>query len=122
MSSDIFVVFTKDDGHWWSRFLHKDIQHCFVIKPNGADYLVHGRTVDKFDLFTVTDKNVILSEPFRIMGYKQKHPVRSLFMLNTCVGHTKQLLGINRTFIWTPYQLYKYMRNNHGIYEGTQGS
>ena len=119
MSSDIFVVFINDDGHWWSRFLHKEIKHCFVLKPNGQDYIVHGRTTEKFDLFTVTDKNAILDEPFIMMGYKQKPPVRGLFMLNTCVGHTKQLLGINRPFIWTPYQLYKYMRNNHGIYEGT---
>lgn len=119
MSSDIFVVFMKDDGHWWSWLLHKEIKHCFVIKPNGADYIAHGRTTEKFDLFTVTDKNAILDEPFIMMGYKQKPPVRGLFMLNTCVGHTKQLLGINRPFIWTPYQLYKYMRNNHGIYEGT---
>ena len=115
MSSDIYVVFTQDDGHWWSRFLHESIKHCFVIKPNGQDYIVHGRTTSKFDLFTVTDKNVILSEPFRLMGYKQKSPVRSLLMLNTCVGHTKQLLGIKNPFILTPYQLYRYLRSNYEI-------
>jgi len=119
VSSDIFVVFINDDGHWWSRFLHKEIKHCFVLKPNGQDYIVYGRTTKKFDLFTVTDKNAILDEPFIMMGYKQKHPVRSLFMLNTCVGHTKQLLGINRPFIWTPYQLYKYMRKH---YESTKST
>jgi len=34
---------------------------------------------------------------------------RSLFMLNTCVGHIKQAIGIRNPFILTPYQLYKYL-------------
>ena len=42
---------------------------------------------------------------------------RGLLMLNTCVGHTKQILGINKPFIWTPYQLYRYLR--HEITEST---
>lgn len=40
-----------------------------------------------------------------------REPRRCLFMLNTCVGHTKQILGINNPFILTPYQLYRYLRN-----------
>ena len=44
-----------------------------------------------------------------IVKIDRKTARQSLFMLNTCVGHVKQILGINRPFIWTPYQLYKYL-------------
>ena len=39
-----------------------------------------------------------------------------LFMLNTCVGHIKNLLGITYPFILTPQQLYNYLQkgNQHG--------
>ena len=114
MYSKIYVAFTKDDNHWWSRFLHKDIQHCLILKPLGYTYyLVSQKTTDKFDLFTVSDKNDILDKPYRLVCCIQKKSPRGLFMLNTCVGHTKQALGINKPFIFTPYQLYKYLRSQN---------
>jgi hypothetical protein len=39
-------------------------------------------------------------------------------MLNTCVGHAKQILGINDPLILTPYQLY--MRLKHEEAKGTE--
>ncbi len=113
MYSKIYIAFTKDDGHWWSRFLHKEIQHCAIIKPLGYNYLVFQKTTGKFDLFTVSDKNDILDKPYKLMGVTQKDSKRGLFMLNTCVGHAKQVLGINKPFILTPYQLYKYLRSQN---------
>ena len=113
MSSKIYVVFNKDDNHWWTRFLHKEIQHCFVLKPLGYNYVVSQKTTSKFDLFTVSDKNDILDKPYRLMSCIQKKSPRGLLMLNTCVGHTKQMLGINKPFILTPYQLYKYLRSQN---------
>tara|TARA_R110000822_G_scaffold235507_8_gene366350 strand:- start:139 stop:468 length:330 start_codon:yes stop_codon:yes gene_type:complete len=47
---------------------------------------------------------------------------QGLFMLNTCVGHIKQLLGINRPFIWTPYQLYRYLGGIYVVHEETEGA
>jgi hypothetical protein len=34
-------------------------------------------------------------------------------MPNNCVMNTKNLLGIRNMFIWTPYQLYKYLIKNN---------
>lgn len=39
---------------------------------------------------------------------------RATFGMMTCVGQLKALLGIRKRFIITPYQLYKYLRNEHG--------
>ena len=119
MFSDMYVVFENDDGNWWSRFLHHRIKHCYVVVPSLDCCIVHSRTTAKFDLFNESDINVIIDPNSIIMGYKQKPNSRSLFMLNTCVGHTKQLLGINKPFIWTPYQLYKYLRNEDEITKST---
>ena len=44
------------------------------------------------------------------MSKVKKDGKKRLFMLNTCVGHVKQFLGINHPFVWTPYQLYKHMK------------
>ena len=123
MSFDVYVVFTNDDGNWWSRFLHKEIKHCFVIKPDQSHYIVYSKTTEKFDLFTSWNKDDILDEPFIMCGYKQQQPIHSLLMLNTCVGHAKQLLGINNMFILTPYQLYKHLsKQKRQEDEKTKGS
>jgi hypothetical protein len=41
-----------------------------------------------------------------VIKAKRKECKRSPIMFNTCVGHVKQILGINNPLILTPYQLY----------------
>ena len=112
--NDIYVVFTSDRGNWWSRFLHPDVKHCYVVRPTGGQCIVHAKTTGKTDLFNIKAENGIIESSYIILGYKQAEASQSLFMLNTCVGHTKHLLGIKKPFIWTPYQLLKYMRKKNG--------
>lgn len=63
-------------------------------------------------LFTIEDINSIINDNFILISYKAQESRNPLFMLNTCVGHTKQILGINKPFILTPYQLLKYLRKS----------
>lgn len=63
-------------------------------------------------LFTIEDINSIINGNFILISYKAQESRNPLFMLNTCVGHTKQILGINKPFILTPYQLLKYLRKS----------
>jgi hypothetical protein len=65
-------------------------------------WLIYGKTMHYVDLFTI-------DRQMDIVKIDRKTARQSLFMLNTCVGHVKQILGINRPFIWTPFQLYKYL-------------
>jgi len=108
--SKVYVVFEDDQVRWWSIFLKKGIRHCYVIKPTGNDFIVYGKNAMGFDLFTIKDEKSIIDDTYVMLSYTPKQCIRSLFMLNTCVGHTKQILGINNPFILTPYQLLKYMR------------
>ena len=113
MSSKVYVVFEGDEGHWWSRFLHPVIKHCYVIKPCDFGVVVNGKTTEGIELFTVLDEKSIIGNDYIIVGYKPEKLKKSLFVLNTCVGHTKQILNISNPFILTPYQLYKYMRHQN---------
>ena len=110
MSSKVYVVFEDDEVRWWSFFLKKEIRHCYLIKPTGNDFIVYGKNSKGFDLFTVKDEKSIIEGIYTIKSYIPKQCKRPLFMLNTCVGHTKQILGINNPFILTPYQLLKHLR------------
>lgn len=70
---------------------------------------MYGKTVGSLDIFTVDDKPFKLDDVIVIKA-KRKQCKRNLFMLNTCVGHAKQILGINNPLILTPYQLYKRLK------------
>ncbi len=110
VSSEVYVVFKDDTSNWWSPFLKKGIRHCYVVKPAIDKLIVCGKSTNDYELYTIDAKNGIIEDNYFILSYKPKKCKRFLFMLNTCVGHTKQILGINKPFIWTPYQLLKYMR------------
>jgi hypothetical protein len=109
--SDIFVVFKQENGHWLSRFLHPTIQHCLVIKPSLGKYIVYEKTKGKLRVYNVESINDIIGPTDITVGYMQKEASNSLFMLNTCVGHTKKMLGIDKPFVWTPYQLFKLIQH-----------
>lgn len=114
MSSDVYVVFSDDRSNWWSPFLKKGMRHCYVVKPSANRLIVCGKSTNDFDLYTIPAENGIIGDNYFVLSYTPKKCRRFLFMLNTCVGHAKQILGIRNPFILTPYQLFKYMRKNDG--------
>jgi hypothetical protein len=108
-----YLIFEDDSKHWWSRLLKRGIRHCHIIKPSNGRFIVFGRSTQGADLFNVEDINDIIGSDFCIIGYNGKPKKTGLFMLNTCVGHCKQILGITNPFILTPYQLMKYVRRSN---------
>ena len=103
-----------DDGpHWWSRFLHPQIKHCYVVVPSydGA-WIGYSKGADGLDVMVSDNVHDIAGDDLLVRSNAVRGK-RGLFMLNTCVGHTKQVLGISKPFIWTPYQLYKYLRKQN---------
>ena len=116
VSSDCYVVFTIDEGHWWSWILHPTIRHCYVIAPANGKWIVHSKTTKGLEMYTTDDVTQVVENDIIVKAVIRESR-RSLFMLNTCVGHTKKVLGISNPFILTPYQLYRYLR--HEITEST---
>jgi hypothetical protein len=107
-SDNVYAVFTAAREHWWSQFLHPLYQHCYLIKAEPEHWIVYGKTSEGLDLltlpeFSASEENVV------VVKAKVRDNHRGLFMLNTCVGHIKQAIGIRNPFILTPYQLYKHL-------------
>ena len=113
MSSSLdnaYVVFKGNTGRWYSPFLHNDFGHCLVVEPSNGQYVVYEKTTEKVLVYNVNHINDIIGPTDITVSYIKKDGKKNLFMLNTCVGHVKQFLGINNPFVWTPYQLYKHMK------------
>jgi hypothetical protein len=87
-----------------------------VIKPENGAWLVYAKTTKGVEMYVTDDVTDVIENDI-IVKAVIREPRRWLFMLNTCVGYTKQVLGINNPFILTPYQLYRYLK--HEITEGT---
>jgi hypothetical protein len=81
-----------------------------VIKPENGAWLVYGKTTKGVEMYTTDDVTHVVENDIIVKAVIRK-PRRWLFMLNTCVGYTKQVLGINNPFILTPYQLYRYLKH-----------
>ena len=110
MSFDCYVVFCNDSKHWWSPILHPTIRHCYVIKPENGAWLVYAKTTKGVEMYLTDDVTHVVENDIIVKAVIRESR-RGLLMLNTCVGYTKQVLGINNPFILTPYQLYRYLQN-----------
>lgn len=110
MSSDeyFYVVFTPCGDHWVCKYLHPDFRHCYLIKAEHGRWIVYGKCADGLDLLTLPDFSASDGNKTVVKAEVKDHE-RGLFMLNTCVGHIKQALGIRNPFILTPYQLYTHL-------------
>ena len=112
------VFFGGNRTHWWTRFLKKGYYHCFIamdigcrkwvlIDPimNYTDFIVVQS--DNNFIKTVADKGYtyVITKPKFVWNRKRWH-IRPF----TCVEVVKNFLGISKSFIFTPYQLYKYIK------------
>ncbi len=105
------VIFDKaDTKHFFSRWLHPSISHCYMMKPDKGSWLVYAKEMQTVNIYTTEDISDILSTSY-ILKAKAIKQRRGLLMLSTCVGQVKQALGIRKPFILTPYQLFKYLRS-----------
>lgn len=97
-----YVVFTNDSDHWWSRWLHRSIKHCYIVKPYNGKWVYLERDTHgiNFDVIDELDQDAtIVKSCFK--------KTRSPMLFNNCVGVAKQALGIGNPLIITPYQLFK---------------
>jgi len=116
---DVYVAFCMDDGpHWWSWMLHPKIKHCYAVMPHRGEWYAFSRSTNGIELMLVENIYDVVDNDILVKS-KVRKPTRGLFMLNTCVGYTKQILGINKPFIWTPYQLYRYLERQNEETKGT---
>ena len=85
------------------------------MRPDRGRIIIFEKGLAEVSVYTIDEIDDIGNN--RLLRWNKAESGQGLFMLNTCVGHIKQLLGINRPFIWTPYQLYKYIGLQNGLFE-----
>ena len=108
MSSEIYVGFSSGIEHWWTKYLHKEINHCYLMMLDRGRVIVYEKGLTEVMVYTIDEISDKLGNDL-LLKWEAAPTRQGLFMINTCVGHIKQILGINKPFIWTPYQLFKYL-------------
>lgn len=126
-----YLVFTvAHREHWWDRFIRPGFNHCYAFQESGdgwllvnprADYLeiaheagaVHnGRHCFPVSAGADNDKITVI----RVLAEVPKRQLRSRWFVGpvTCVEIVKGLLGIRAFYVFTPWQLYNYVRECRG--------
>jgi len=116
---DCYVIFTRSTyKHWAMRFFYTPISHCYVmIKSDGGHFwhiinpaVTHLST----ELALVDDyphprqyagPNAVI---LPVRSYIRQNP-RWGFCFFSCTEVVKAILGIKSFWIFTPFQLYKYL-------------
>ena len=116
-----FVGFmgTKGTG-LYTHFEKEGFNHCFIFYAiTEYEYMVieHAKTYVQFVMASAEEIEKHLQGGF-IIQVKSKRKPRAKWWWwiptpDTCVTITKQILGIQKPFIWTPYQLYKHILKEH---------
>ena len=116
--------FNIKEFRWWKLFLSKEINHCAVVEVKRYDdinvYLrienLNNLIYSEFYFGDVGDKvfkkTIESDELKKCLYYKTTlNPEKRFvsFFRFQCVTFTKKILNINKYFIFTPNQLYKYL-------------
>lgn len=114
---DWYVVFTGSKlDNWLMRWLNPDFKHVYMVKEDDGLWVI----VNSSNAYTSVTTELIDSYPhIRLLCPNAVIlPVRTRINpsnyqwhvgINSCVDVCKGILGIRRFWIWTPYQLYRYL-------------
>ena len=110
------VGFGGEPTFWWMRFLKKGFYHCLVALGDGQSWILIDPLVAQIDLIVVgrADMDVFLTKNgYRTVHVRVKTPKNKRLRLrpHSCVETVKRFLGIENPALWTPYQLYLYLKD-----------
>jgi hypothetical protein len=104
-SSKAIVCFGPSENRVLQKLFKQDFQHCFVVLYADKHPVVIDPTVDKIDVLVEAQ---MFSRPWKeAVEVEIGNDEFTIFGLHTCVGHVKRVIGLNKWWIITPYQLYK---------------
>ncbi|MBO5997942.1 MAG: hypothetical protein J6P93_05395 [Alphaproteobacteria bacterium] len=99
---------------WWMRFLKKGFYHCFVALGRQNEWIIIDPLLHFTDVILVRDINIYSF--FKKRGYrfvdvllKEPQKIRLRVMPYTCVETVKRFIGVDKSFIFTPYRLFCYL-------------
>ena len=117
--SQAIVAFGGRPTLWWMHFLKKGFYHCIIAMGNGKEWVIIDPLLHFTDLIIIKDGSVdsfFKSRGYRILNMTVSEPkkIRLRVMPYTCVETVKRFLGVENTFIFTPYSLFCYLNKKIG--------
>ena len=121
--SEVYVVFENVTTLWWLRFLKPGFRHCYLLlvsKERHAVVLLNPKS-NQIDVTLYTDcdseefvRNFSMHRGITLCRvHVRPAPLKCApFMAFTCVEFVKRVLGLHDFSIFTPYQLYKKIKNS----------
>ena len=122
---DYYIIFTNSQHkHWLLKRLKKKYQHVFAVKKSvgGCFWIIINPLISYtyIDIVPVLEsphirtllidpENSVIVPVTATIGEKERHT----FCIINCVEIVKSLLGIRAFWVWTPYQLYKYLKRGN---------
>lgn len=125
-----WVVFSGESELFWLRWLKPGFRHCFLLLNDGQCWVSYDPMSHKTEILVHHMPGFFnLPEWLENRGHivvqteLEQAPQRSApIALFSCVEAIKRALGIHNIFIFTPWQLYRYLeRGKHPIQSLPEG-
>ena len=120
-----YICFDEGAPHWWDRFLKLKWTHCYALKWDGYNWMKFDPTLSHFviDILPDCHESPVPSDAHTIVKVVCEASViryRTPWLLcpQTCVEAIKGILGIRRFWLFTPWQLYRYLDRTQGLTHG----
>lgn len=109
------VGFGGEPTFWWMRFLKKGFYHCLIALGDNQFWILIDPLTAQIDMIVLDQ--VDIERFLNRNGYKTLHvsvgnPVGHRLHIRpySCVETVKKFLGIQDNSLWTPYQLYLFLK------------
>ncbi len=119
---EAWVVFSGETDVRWLKILKPGFRHCFVLLNDRQCWM----SVDPLSPYTDIqtyhhiETSFDLPQWLEIRGYQvvktninKQHNKPAPWMVFTCVESIKRILGLHKRFIFTPWQLYQYLKKDN---------
>lgn len=121
-----FFVCTQGNWHWWDLFLRRGYAHCFLLIWDECVWIAVHPTQSITEVSLVmpykgefaNPKEWLLDPKATVveaeLEWSDSMRVPWVISPVTCVEVIKSVLGIRRFWLWTPYQLQRYLTRRWG--------
>ena len=104
---------------WFMRFLKKGFYHCILAIGNEKEWIIIDPLLHFTDLIMIKDSDI--RQFFKKHGYRfveteilEPKNIQLRVMPYTCVETVKRFIGVEKSRIFTPYQLFCYLNKKIG--------
>lgn len=114
-----FLLFQNSKKrYWWNLFTRPNFEHVDLLIYNNNSKIMSIITGDlngiSFENFIIEDNiysalKKLSKSDILIIETLPEENIANKLIIASCVGIAKRFLGIRNRFIFTPYQLYKYL-------------